>query len=53
MLRSTNLLSEVSFVLVLLLELLFGGLVGKHVASGKLRRLDVSEAYKRSKEEEL
>ena len=42
------LLFEVSFVLVLLLELLLGGLAGKHIASGKLGGLDVGEAYKRN-----
>lgn len=56
--RSTSclnryLLFEVSFVLVLLLELLLGGLVGKHIASGKLRGLDMSETYKRRKREEI
>ncbi len=44
------LLFEVSFVLVLLLELLLGGLVGKHIASGKLRGLDMCETYKKKKE---
>lgn len=37
------LLFEVSFVLVLLLELLLGGLVGEHIASGKLWGLDMGE----------
>lgn len=40
------LLFEVSFVLVLLLELLLGGVVGEHIASGKLRGLDMSETCK-------
>lgn len=37
------LLFEVGFVLVLLLELVLAGLGGKHIASGKLGRLDVGE----------
>lgn len=47
------LLFEVSFVLVLLVELLLAGLVGKHIASGKLGGLDMGETYKRWKHEEF
>lgn len=44
---SRYLLLEEGFVLVLLLELLLGGLVGKNVASSKLWGLDVGETYER------
>lgn len=42
------LLFEVSFVLVLLPDLSRGGLVGKHIASGKLGGLYMGETYRRS-----
>lgn len=36
-------------MLVLLLELLLGGMAGKHIASGELGGLDMGETYKSMK----